>query len=134
MQRFWSKVERGNGCWVWTAAIGNHGYGVFGLGSKTVLAHRWAYVDCNGSIPDGYEVDHLCKNRACVRPDHLEAVPQAVNNARSNSLSASSARKSHCINGHLLDGENTYRYGSSRYCRSCKRVRDASYRRRVVSR
>lgn len=80
-QRFWEKVDKlgPNGCWIWTACKlgGGHGgpYGSFGADNKkTVLAHRYSYQLEYGAIPNGLELDHLCRNTLCVRPDHLEAV------------------------------------------------------------
>lgn len=77
--RFWAKVDKQSDCWVWTGAIKPNGYGTFGAGKKTCYAHRWAYEHVVGSIPDGMHIDHLCRNRACVNPAHLEPVSSAVN-------------------------------------------------------
>ena len=77
--RFWAKVDRSGECWVWTAALGRDGYGRFGVKKSTVLAHRVAYVLCEGPIPQGVVLDHLCHNRACVRPAHLRQTDNAGN-------------------------------------------------------
>lgn len=73
------------GCWVWSGAVGTHGYGVIGLGARhqgTGLTHRVAYEAFVGAVPDGLHLDHLCRNKLCANPWHLDPVPQAVNNSR----------------------------------------------------
>jgi len=82
--RFDEKVisEPNSGCWLWLGATMRNGYGVIGLGGRadgTALAHRVAYQTLRGDIPDGFDLDHLCRNRACVNPDHLEPVTRRVN-------------------------------------------------------
>jgi hypothetical protein len=69
-ERFWSKVSKGSGCWLWTAAMSD-GYGVFWFEGRTTPAHRWAFEQENGAIPSAAIVRHHCDNPACVRPDHL---------------------------------------------------------------
>lgn len=124
-ERFWSKVHKSpDGCWIWTAGK-YQGYGRFregGTGSRNVLAHRWAWEQEHGAVPDGLELDHLCRNRACVRPDHLEAVPPTVNKARQDQ--AKPLRPT-CKWGHDWTVENTrYRAdGRGRVCRACDRIR-----------
>ena len=88
--RFWDKIRiLDNGCWLWTGSISTAGYGRFGVGSRTdnsarmVGAHRWAYEHLVGPIPPGLESDHLCRNRACVNPAHIEPVTRSVNFLRS---------------------------------------------------
>ena len=79
-KRFWDKVDKNPTCWIWTAAKGAEGYGRVGIpGRRTALAHRVAYEDTNGPIPDGLQIDHICGVRACVNPEHLRAVPEVKN-------------------------------------------------------
>ena len=120
--RFWDKVDKHPGpCWVWNAAKNQNGYGLFGLGDGRVgKAHRFAYETLIGKIPTGLVLDHLCRNRACVNPAHLEAVTYQVNNARK--------AVSHCIRGHEFTDENTAilerpEGGTKRACRACFRIR-----------
>lgn len=83
-ERFWSKVNKTETCWLWTAALDRHGYGVFGVakGRGSARAHRVAYELVNGPIPGSLPLDHLCRVRACVNPAHLEPVTVAENNRR----------------------------------------------------
>lgn len=116
--RFWKKVEKTKGCWIWRGPLSNLGYGQFWLDGRTVRAHRFAYEQEHGPIPGRLQLDHLCKNRACVRPSHLEAVTAKVNNARSNSPSARNTRKTHCPRGHSYAEEGVI-YRGRRYCAAC---------------
>lgn len=134
-QRFWAKVDKDGPapearpnlgpCWLWSAAKWRNGYGVFNdVGSR--YAHRFAYAMLVGPIPDGLTIDHLCRVRRCVRPEHLEAVTGKVNTLRGEGPSAKQARKTECHAGHPFDLFNTYidRRGR-RHCRACQRARDA---------
>ena len=138
-RRFWAKVDRTDNCWLWTGAIQSRGYGSFGIGDKrTETAHRIAYLTFVGPIPDGLELDHLCLNKRCVRPDHLEAVTAQVNNQRARDngqtspspLSRLNASKIACPAGHFYSPDNTYTNPQGhRQCRTCKRESD---RRRIA--
>lgn len=79
MERFMEKVNRTETCWNWTASVTQSGYGQFNDGTKIVKAHRWAWVQLVGPIPDGLELDHICRVRACVNPSHLRAVTHKQN-------------------------------------------------------
>ena len=123
--RFWSKVRFTDTCWLWTGFAHGRGggYGNFAMGNKReVQAHRWAYEFCVGPIPEGLQLDHLCRVRLCVLPDHLEPVTGRVNTLRGVGACAVNARKTHCTNGHEFSIENTYRRKEGgRRCRTCQK-------------
>lgn len=82
----WREEDRGydTPCWIWQLSLNDHGYGLDSLGGKAVLAHRHAYEERHGAVPDGLELDHLCRVRACINPDHLEPVTCLINVRRGN--------------------------------------------------
>lgn len=131
-ERLWSKVAAvGNlcECWEWTGGSDGKGYGKFSLdatrsGYRTTKAHRAIYEVLVGPIPDGMELDHLCRNRSCVNPAHMEVVTHEVNSLRGESFSAENARKTHCPRGHEYTPENTYVAPKRprRACRTCRAV------------
>ena len=124
VERFLAKFEIAeSGCWIWTAGRNSDGYGTFNDGVRRgVGAHRFAYLHYVGPIPEGLELDHLCRVRSCVNPDHLEAVTHAENIRRGESPSALCALRRHCVNGHEFSPENTYTSKrGGRECRICKR-------------
>jgi hypothetical protein len=120
--RFWSKVNADGICWQWTASLNTGGYGQFRLGKSMRLAHRVAYEILVSPIPDGLDLDHLCRNRGCVNPDHLEPVTRRTNILRGISGPADQSRRAQCKYGHPFDGINSYvdRRGK-RQCRACVR-------------
>lgn len=108
-----------NGCWEWNASKTSDGYGWFRDGSGPVRAHQWAYEYFIGPVPEGLELDHLCRNRACANPYHLEPVTD-----RENTIRGVNARpkKTHCKQGHAFTPDNTYfRKNGRRACRQCSR-------------
>ena len=134
-QRFWLRIEKTATCWNWTGPKVS-GYGIVYVkpspteSPKTpnMVAHRIAYELTVGAIPPTLTLDHLCRNRACVNPDHLEPVEFAVNVRRGVSFAAKHAAKTQCPRGHPLDIFNTYKYppigrrSPRRECRICRRV------------
>ncbi len=111
--------RRPGGCWVWSGSKQRTGYGQVAWQNIKWRAHRLFYSVFVGPIPAGLQTDHLCRNRACVRPSHLEFVTSAENTARGESPSAVNARKTHCPKGHKFDGGGVRR----RWCKTCGRDR-----------
>ena len=139
-RRFWERVDK-NGplpanrpelgpCWLWRGSILADGYGQVKRAHKTLKAHRVAWELLSGPVPDELELDHLCRVRLCVNTAHLEPVPGAENNRRSESPSAQNARKTHCAYGHPLSGDNLFYSDGRRQCRICHRRRGRETRER----
>lgn len=138
---FWSKVTIPSmaGCWEWRGSKNNDQYGIFGIwiGSKqkTCLAHRVSYELLSGSISEGLTIDHLCRNRGCCNPTHLEPVSIAINILRGEGYAARNARKTHCARGHEFSPNNTlYNKKGHRTCRACNREKCRDYKTRMTKR
>ena len=126
INRFIKKIdiESGgpDGCWPWTAYKGNDGYGQFSINRSAVKSHRVSYEYFYGvKIPDNLYIDHICRNRRCVRPDHLRLVTKYQNSIEnSNGICAINIKKTHCKRGHpLINGNIYYRSWGGRECRMC---------------
>lgn len=125
------------GCWVWTGARHNKGYALYRVNNRNRLAHKFIWELHNGQVPDGLELDHLCRRRGCVNPDHLEAVTHRVNVQRGNAGEATRSRaaaKTHCKHGHPLTQENVTIYSNGvRRCRLCVRRMASDYQKRNLA-
>lgn len=121
-ERFESKIspEPNSGCWLWTGGLSRSGYGYTYTARRHNMecAHRVVYKLLRGPIPDGLQIDHLCRMRCCVNPEHMECVTGPVNTRRGGN-----ALKTVCKRGHLLSGENLFFSSGTRQCRICSRAR-----------
>jgi hypothetical protein len=114
-------------CWLWTGKLSSEGYPVLCVDGQKLYVHRLAARVQHGDIPSGYTVDHLCRNRACIRPTHMDVVTRRVNVLRGIGPAAVHARATHCPQGHEYNKANTYWWrtptGEGRRCRVCQRER-----------
>ncbi len=132
MERFWSKVDivEGPGCWMWQACKSKLGYGVVYFRRKNEGAHRVAWILTNGEIPSGMHIDHLCRTKACVRPDHLELVTPGENTRRY--YSQDFVHPTLCVNGHVIaDDFYVHPVSGHRTCRACRRDSMNRWRRKM---
>lgn len=130
--RFWPKVDK-NGppsehrpdlgpCWLWLAALNGAGYGIFRLATgRNARAHRWAWEHLRGPIPEGMQIDHLCRVRKCLNPAHLEVVTNKVNAERSvPGRRVWRRERTHCARGHEFTPENCFWHKGRRCCQACR--------------
>ena len=132
-RRLLAKFTVSDDCWIWTGSQSGRiktgeGYGSIKRNGRSMLAHRVMYELLVGPIPEGLQLDHLCRNHICVRPDHLEPVTGPENTRRGNSGKWQRER-THCPSGHPYDEENTYVHpvNGERACRTCKRLWQRAY-------
>lgn len=127
-EHFWKDVDKSGDCWRWANSHDKRTqYAMVMWEGRTAKAHRVAYELAREPIPPGLVIDHLCRNRWCLNPDHMEAVTQRENVLRGEGVAARHAQKTHCPAGHPYTEENTYHWpkapGRSRQCRACMRDR-----------
>ena len=132
ISRFFSHVEKTTTCWIWKGCIGTTGYGCCDKKYGDYYAHRASYKIAKGNIPYKLQIDHLCKNKKCVNPEHLEAVTQRENIRRGESISTINARRTSCDYGHQFTEQNTFFRPSwngvwYRSCKKCKADSDSAY-------
>lgn len=134
-ERFESKIHKTADCWEWGGTILNNGYGRFMVKKKTVLVHRYSYELYVGEVPEGLVIDHLCRNRRCVNPDHLEPVTNEENLFRGLGYRIMNGMDDSCIRGHKYTEENTYwpPNGGAMRCRMCARQHDRNRNRKRAS-
>ena len=129
--RFEKSTTKTESCWLWTGTISD-GYGQFYVNGRRVRAHRYSYEQRRGPIPAGLQLDHLCRVRHCVNPDHLEVVTNRVNVLRGDGITARQARQTMCRNGHPLAGDNLAVCSrGKRTCLTCRRLHGREYMRQV---
>lgn len=131
-QRFDEKVTRSDSCWNWVGGLTGSGYGMFWIHGRERLAHILSYEWHVGPVPAGLELDHTCRNTACVRPDHLEPVTHKENMRRADIALGIRSAATQCPHGHPYDEANTSHRNGRRHCKACARIRAArNYRRRL---
>jgi len=129
LDRLGDKMLVGDGCWEWTGAKQRGGYGHLSIDGRSIGAHRVVFELLKGPIPAGLDLDHLCRNPGCVRPDHLEPVTRQVNLRRAPEMAwGHRGRWTECRKGHPLSGDNLKIQASgARACRACERERERQY-------
>lgn len=130
MDTFTQKIDFSGDCWVWTAAVNSKGYGIFSVDGSGRLAHRISYERGMGPIPEGLQIDHLCRNKLCVRPAHLEPVTNEENSRRRWETYTV------CGKGHELTPDNVRIHRrtngpETKECRTCTVARSQAYRDRA---
>lgn len=127
-------VDGDSGCWQWLGHTTKDGYGRINADGKSRGVHRVMFEREYGPIPDGLQIDHLCRNRRCANPDHMEAVSPAENTRR-GLAGAINRNKTECPQGHPYDAQNTYRFPDGRRaCRTCNRDAQRRYVARIKER
>lgn len=133
-----ARIDRGGDCYLWTGSVNDAGYGIVNCGElHQARAHRVVWEQERGPIPDGSQIDHLCRNRRCVRTSHLEPVTQQENIARGLVDRFRNGMDTKCVNGHEYTPDNTYYPPSGkpyyRRCRECNRIRSRKNNRKKAN-
>lgn len=132
IHRFVEKVAVSDGCWTWMGCKFKSGYGAFRVRPRTVYAHRFSYESFVKPIPSGLHIDHLCRNRGCVNPSHLEPIPMRENILRG--FAARGSTPGMCKRGHARTAENTYISPKGmRNCRKCNLIKNHEFRQRQAA-
>lgn len=128
--RFFEKITESGDCWIWLGAVSNSGYGSFWSDNKSKLAHRWSYSFFRGDLLGDLHLDHLCRNKLCCNPEHLDPVTNKINISR-GLLGDLYVRPKSCSRGHLFDDQNTYisKKTGKATCRRCHALRQRGYKR-----
>ena len=139
LTRFLKYVNKTDTCWFWIGTKNSSGYGIFSIRKKYSVAHKWLYEHTVSQVPDKLDLDHICRNRNCVNPDHLEPVTRSENSKRGIGPKLAAKRqleKTHCPKGHEYSEENTYiRLNvGNRVCRICHRERERIRRQQLNKR
>lgn len=120
-----------SGCWLWLRGCNSDGYACMTVGITSTRVHKWAYEKYKHIVPTKMTLDHLCRVRSCVNPDHLDCISNWENSFRGDTLTGINARKTHCKNGHEFTAQNTEVYktknrkwsnGIIRRCKICRRI------------
>lgn len=128
---FWRRVNKSEGCWIWSGAHFWAGYARVKYHGRDGVAHRVAWILTHGPVPDGLELDHLCRNRGCVNPSHLEPVTHRENEFRGMTIIRENMLKTHCKRGHPLSGDNLFiRRVGARHYYACHKMHGAKSRER----
>ena len=122
--------EPNSGCWIWLGGLRSKkdGYGGCDWEGKSWRTHRLVYTLLRKAVSNKLDIDHLCRNRICCNPDHLEPVTRAKNIARGNGVAPNNLRKTHCPQEHAYTSENTYIWKQQRFCRTCSNIYKRNYK------
>lgn len=134
VERWFSRCITASGeCWIWTGGSSRNGYGQTKFGGRNWMAHRIFYTYFVADVPDGLDLDHLCRTRSCVNPWHLEPVTRSENLLRSDSVGIYGRHRRACPQGHPYDETNTAHRNGRRHCKACDRARAARSRARKAA-